>query len=277
MVQQHRLVGMERRVEPEPPLVGEVRLHAHIGDQEAVLEGLAVGFQAHHPAHRAARTVGRDHVAGAQGIGAVGRVDGERHAIGILRESGHLVLPAQFEVGQRLRALDQEPFHVILLQVDEGRAPMAGFGQQVEAVQQRVLQEDLADVPADALADHAVAAAEAVEDLERALGEADRARAGGQRAVVIDEDDRHALLRQIDGRRQADRPGTDHHDRADVGGRARLLLGARRVGKDAGLVIGVHVWLAPVRGGRAGAWCRFSLAARPTCPGRAARSRCAGA
>ncbi|MCY1375696.1 hypothetical protein D9M69_631290 [compost metagenome] len=46
LVQQHALVGVERRVEPEPALGREVSLHDHVGDQEAVLEHMAFDVQA---------------------------------------------------------------------------------------------------------------------------------------------------------------------------------------------------------------------------------------
>ncbi len=48
-VQQHGLVRVEGRVEPEPALGGEVGLHAHVGDQEAVAEGLAAALVAEQP------------------------------------------------------------------------------------------------------------------------------------------------------------------------------------------------------------------------------------
>jgi hypothetical protein len=48
------------------------------------------------------------------------------------------------------------------------------FGQQVEAVDLALVEEDLAEIPDDALVDHRIAAAEPVEDFQRPLGEADR-------------------------------------------------------------------------------------------------------
>ena len=149
-----------------------------------------------------------------------------------------------------------------------------GLGQQVEAVDLLVAEEHLADVPRHALVDHAVAAAEPVEDLERALGEADRARAGRQRVVVVEQHDRHAALRQVDRQRQADRPGADHDDR--VAHRRRgVLVGRAAVVEVAASGSRVRVGpllAAPLERRRR----RVSLRASSTSRRRARRSRCAG-
>ena len=87
------------------------------------------------------------------------------------------------------------------------------------------MEEDLAEVPGDALVDHALAAAEAVEDLQGALGEADGARAGREPVVVVEQDDRHAVLREVDrrararpARRRPPRPGAAPGARASWSG-----------------------------------------------------------
>jgi hypothetical protein len=128
------------------------------------------------------------------------------------------VVPAQVDQRQRRGALDQVALDVVLLQVDEGRALVAGLGQQVEAVDLLVVEEHLAHVPRHALVDHAVAAAQAVEHLERALGEADRARAAGQGVVVVQQHHGHLAQREVDGEREAHRAGADDHDGV-MGGR----------------------------------------------------------
>jgi len=197
------------------------------------------------------RAVGRDHVLRAQRVDAFGRLDRQHRMLGRLLDAGHLVLPADLEVRQLERALGQIPFDVVLLQIDERRARMPLFRQQVERVQLLVLQEHLADVPAHALVDEAFAAAEPVKDLERALREADRTRAGGQRVVVVEQHDGHALLREIDCRGQADRPRADDDHGPDgriVGNRA---LRARAVRKLQALVIDVHDPRAPTAATRA--------------------------
>src|SRR3712207_968753 len=110
-------------------------------------------------------TLFRSHVA------AIRRLNLEFDAILILAQTHNLVLPADLQVGQLLCAIQQVSFNVVLLEVDEGGALMAGFGQQVEAVDRFVVEEDLAQVPGDALVDHALTATEAIEDLQSALGE----------------------------------------------------------------------------------------------------------
>ncbi len=74
-VQQHALVAMERRIEPEPALGGEAGLHLDVGDQEAVLETAAVAFQAEQTAQRRARAVAGDDMVGSQFVGAIRRLD----------------------------------------------------------------------------------------------------------------------------------------------------------------------------------------------------------
>ena len=138
-----------------------------------------------------------------------------------------------------LRALGQIAFDVILLEIDERRTRMAGFGQQVERVDQFVLKEHLADVPAHALLDHRVAAAEAVEDFERAFGKADRARSAGERVVVVDEHGAHALLGQIDRCGKPDRPRADHDDRIN-GGRVGVVIGGALVVEPQRLIVDLH-------------------------------------
>ena len=82
-----------------------------------------------------------------------------------------------------------------------------------------------------------MAAAEAVEDFQGALGEADGARAAGEAVVVVQHHHRRAGLREIDGRGQPDRAGADHHHRmADrLGG---VLVGGTAIAEAEGLVVG---------------------------------------
>ena len=89
--------------------------------------------------------------------GAVGRVDGERHAAGLRLDARDVVPPADLEVRQRRGTLGEEAFDVVLLQVDEGRTCMAGLGQQVEGIDLFLLEEHLADVPRHAFGHHALA------------------------------------------------------------------------------------------------------------------------
>ena len=70
LVQQHALPRVERRVEPEPAFGGKVHrvAEAHVGDQETILEGAALGFFADQMAHAGARAVAGHHVVGVAGV-----------------------------------------------------------------------------------------------------------------------------------------------------------------------------------------------------------------
>ncbi len=63
--------------------------------------------------------------------------------------------------------------------------------------------KDLADAPHHALVDHAVADAEPIPELQRALREADRARAFADPVGIVEQHHALAALRQIDRERQA--------------------------------------------------------------------------
>jgi hypothetical protein len=52
---------------------------------------------------------------------------------------------------------------------------VADLGQEIERVDHLLAPEHLAALPGDALVEHALADPEAIENLERALGVADRA------------------------------------------------------------------------------------------------------
>jgi hypothetical protein len=215
LVQQHALAGMERRVEPEPALGREVHcvLEAHVGDQEAISERAALGFLADQRAHARARAVAGHHVLGSHGVDAIGRAHLQCHAVGRRLHAAHLVLPAQVDQRQLERALHQVAFDVVLLDVDERRPFVRGLGLQVEAVDRLLAQEHASGAPRHALVDQPLSEPQPVEDLERAFGEADRARAGRQAVVVVEQQHRHLLQREVDRQRQAHRPGTDHHHR----------------------------------------------------------------
>jgi hypothetical protein len=230
-VQQHALPRVERRVEPEPALGGEVGLHHHVGDQEAVLEHLAFDVEAEHATDRAACAVGDDQPVGVEGIRPVGRLDLQPRALVLRRHAGDLVLPAQLQVRQLLRALHQELFEVVLLQVHHARPVVVGLGQQVEAEHLVAAEEGAADVPGHALVDHRIAAAEPVEDLQRALGIAQPARADADGVVVVEQQHALALHRQVDGRGQAHRAGTDHDHRMAVDRAGKVELGRPAVGE----------------------------------------------
>ncbi|GAB1458460.1 hypothetical protein MASR2M50_02340 [Thauera sp.] len=212
-VQQHRLVGVEGRVEPEPALGGEVRLHDHVGDQEAVHEDLAVDVQPEHGADRAARTVGDHQPVGRERVGAVGRLHAQARLVLAGGDRDHVVLEAHLEVRELARALHKVVLEVVLLQVDHARSVMVGLGAEVEVEHLVLTEEGAADVPRHALPHHLLAAAEAVEHLERALGVAHAARADRHGVVVVEQQHRPPLAGEVDRGAQADRAGTDDHHR----------------------------------------------------------------
>src|SRR5579871_2602368 len=102
---------------------------------------------------------------------------------------------------------------------------MPRLRQQIELMEQRGAVKNLSDLPHHALVDHALAHAEPVPIFERPLGEADRARPLPDTVRVIEQNDRLAALRQVDGKRQSDRPraNDDHGMAGDVGARPILI------------------------------------------------------
>ncbi len=232
-MQQCGLVAIERRIEPEPAFGREVRLHHHVGNQEVVLEHPADEVEAHHGAGRRTGAVAGDQPVGLKLVRSVRGIDGERDMVVLRRDADDLVAAADLDrlalCFQFPKALVEIKLEIILLQVDEGRAAVALFGQQVEAVDLALVEEDLAGVPDDALVDHGIAAAEAVEDFQRALGEADGARAPAHLVVVVEDENRHVLLGQVDRGPQTDRTGTDDNDRM-TDRLARVLVGGPLIG-----------------------------------------------
>ena len=87
------------------------------------------------------------------------------------------------------------------------------FRQQIELIELRGAVKNPADAPHHALVDHALADAEPVPVLERALGKADRARALADPVGIVEQHDALAALRQVDRERQPDRSGADDDDR----------------------------------------------------------------
>ncbi len=212
LVQQRRAAGMEGRQEPEAALDGEIRLHRHVGDEEAVLEHAAAEFEAEQAARGRARAVGGDHPIGVELVLAVRRFHAQAHAIIARRHADDTVLPAQIDARQGLRALDQILLDVILLQVDEGREMMAAVGQQIEGEDLAIAEKDLAGLPGDALRHHRRGTAEPVPDFQRALGVTDGAAADAHRVIVVEENDIEAARRKVDGGRQSDRAAADDRD-----------------------------------------------------------------
>jgi hypothetical protein len=236
-VQQRRTSRMEGRIKPEPALGRKFRRHLDVGDQELILEHLAAEFRADHLPQRGARTIAGDDVLRVHAIGAFGRVDRQRDGIVALLQRRYLVAPAKVDLGQVRDAIDEIGFRVILLEVDEGRPLVAVFRQQIELVELGLAMKDPADAPHHALCDHTVADAEPVPVFQRALREADRARALADAVGIIQQHDALAALREIDRQRQSNRPGAHHHDRV-LGG---ILAGAILIGVTAVAELGFYL------------------------------------
>ena len=230
LVQQHRLVGVEGRIEPEPALGREIGLHDDVGDQETVLEHLALDVEPELAAHRAARTVGHDEPVGLDVEAPVRGLHRDGGVVGVRLHTHDLVLPADVHA-QFHRPRHQGFFQVVLLQVDHARALVAGFGHEVEAVDLILLQEGAAHVPAHAFFTGEVAHAQAVEHLQRALGIAHRPRPHRDAVVLVEHQHRQVVQPGVDGRTQPHGAGADHDQRASLGAICPLEVGRRPIGE----------------------------------------------
>src|SRR5437764_6763264 len=95
---------------------------------------------------------------------------------------------------------------------------MPGLRQEIEAIDELVAEEHLADVPADALGDDRLRTAQPVEYFERALRITDRARSDGHRVILVQDHHGNAALAEVDRRGQADRPCADDHNGTPLAG-----------------------------------------------------------
>ncbi len=220
---------MEGRIEPEPALRREFRRHAHVGDEELVVEDLAAEIEAQHRPHRRARAVAGDQPVGRQIVGPVGRLDRERGMVAMVLDCDNAIAPAQIDFGAIPHPVDQMLLDVILLEINEGRHLVAALRQEVESVELVLALEDAATRPAHPLLQHRLRATQPVEDLQALLREADRPAALADPIGVVEQHGRNAALRQIDRERQADGPGADDHHgmMRRLGG---ILIGRAAVG-----------------------------------------------
>ena len=184
---QGRLAGMKSRREPEAALGREFGRHVHVGDEEFVLEGDAGEVEAQEPPRGRARTIGGNEPIGVEPVRPVRRVDGQARTVIAAIEADEPVLPAQIEIFQLERAIDQRLFQIELLQIDEGGHLVPLLRQQIERIEQFVADKDLAELPGDALRHKPLADAEPVEDFERALRPADAARAFADAIRIVDQ------------------------------------------------------------------------------------------
>ena len=155
LVQQRRVAGVERRLEPEPAFARKVRLHLDIADEEAFLELAALEVQDQGRRgcgtwHRRRR--GRSARRSRRARPASRLETVAPSACGVIATA--LFFQRRSIRSGKIRApLDQVLLDIILLQIDEGRHLVAGLGQQVEVVDFPVAVEQAADLPGHALGD----------------------------------------------------------------------------------------------------------------------------
>ena len=160
LVQQRRLSGVERRVEPEPAFGRECSRHFDVGDQKPILECFALERETQHVATRRTCAVAAHEPVAAQTIGTFRRFDRNRRSVGALLDACHAVAPSEIDGFVFHDGAGKLLLHVVLLQVDEGRHLVPALGQQVELVDLAVGEEHPALVPDDAFFQHAVGDAE---------------------------------------------------------------------------------------------------------------------
>ena len=161
-----------------------------------------------------------------QAVVAGRRLHLQQRTVGVRLEARDPVAPAQVDEARRGAGIHQPFLGVVLLQVHEGGVFVALLGQQVEAVGLALAVVHTAGVPGDAGLQETVAEAEPAVDLQRALGEADGARADGDGVVLIQQHARDAAPGEIERRGQPDQPAADD----DHG---RVLAAAGRRGREA--------------------------------------------
>ncbi len=212
LVQQHTLVGVKRRVEPEPALGRVVGLHDHVGNQEAILKHTAFDVQAQMAANGAACAIGHHQPVGFDVKVAVGRFHRQGGVVALAVHGSHFVLPA--DVGpERQSAGDQHLLDVVLLEVDHAGALVACVRHQVELVDLVFFQKGATDVPAHTHVASLLGDAQPIQNFERSFGVAHRPRADRHRLVVVEHQHVQALQTGVDGSGQAHRPGSNDDQR----------------------------------------------------------------
>ena len=215
-VQQRRLVRMERRIEPEPALGREIRFHVDVGDQEAVAEHLPFRIRGRASAapgcaRRRRRSASRRRACTRRRAWPPAR----RHR----RRAARRRRPCSPSAARRRRARCARSTRYSSNQyccrlTNAGRR-WPGSGRRSKRIDELVAEEDLADVPADALVDDLLAAAAADRGsparASRSRSRASRPTRCGRRRATTTGMPRCA---EIDRRGEADRPGADDRRRS---------------------------------------------------------------
>ena len=238
LVQQHALVGVKRRVKPKPALGRVIGLHDHIGDQKAVLKHTTLNVQPQVAANRTARPIGHHQPIGLDIQAAIRRFYRQRGVVGSGGDSGHFVLPADV-CAQFQCPGDQHFLHVVLLQIDHAGALVSRIGHQVELVHLFLFQKSTANVPAHAHVAGLVGNAQSVQNFERTLGIANRARADRHGFVIVQHQHLQPLQAGINGGSQTHRACANDDQRLALRRFAHQVcggfVGVNRVG------VGTHV------------------------------------
>src|SRR5208283_3204443 len=121
------------RVEPEPTLRREVRLHADVRDQETILVNFSFERQAQNSADATVGSVGSQCILRAKVVRAVRRFHPKRNSSAVLLCADYAAPPSQIS-SQFHRPFDQVLLKIRLLQVDESGHLVPRFRQKIEAV-----------------------------------------------------------------------------------------------------------------------------------------------
>ena len=137
-MQQHRLIAVKRRIEPEPALSREVRFHCTSAIRKRSLNVRPWVSRPMSMRTGCARRRRRPRIAAAQHVGPSGvSTCSVLRSVALRARRGPCFSSASRDRASP-RAFEQIPFDVILLQVDERGPLVARFGQQIERVHQVV-------------------------------------------------------------------------------------------------------------------------------------------
>ncbi len=163
--------------------------------------------------HAGVGTIGADQVGHPQGLLAVRRFAAQCHALGVLRQADQAMAPAQLHAGELGEALEQHLLDLGLVDVDEGREVVPRGARQADLEELAPAEVGAPQVPLHPALRHPLADPQPRPDLERLALHAERlAPLAGVLRVLLEEQDRYAVLRQAPGQGHPDRSGPDHGD-----------------------------------------------------------------
>ena len=229
-VHQRGLTGVERWIKPEPALCRAFFMHADVSNEEVLLKHPAIKIQPHMAAHRRLAAIAGNQPVGLDAVAFFARSHLQLDMVIKLLHGLNVLAHAQAHIGQLEHGVQQRLFHVVLLNIDKARVLLVFDRQHVELVNRLGLltPEDLAHVPGHALLQQLLTYAQAVKNIQRTLGKADRLGATSNELQLADDQYFVATAPQIKRHGQAHRAGTD-----DQYGHTLNRLGRRyRAGAD---------------------------------------------